>query len=105
MNEQILRDHYKKRGCSDAVMDEAVTAVCALQSFLEERSSSLEKANREEIRTYLAYLIRQEKKRWNHCSRSRDTFTSPGEMKSTSILRRCSAESVSSRAFRIASAH
>ena len=61
MNEQILRDHYKKRGYSDVVTDEAVTAVCALQSFLEERSSSLEKTNREEIRGYLTLLILQEK--------------------------------------------
>ena len=61
MNEQVLRDHYRKRGFSNASADEAVTAVYELQSDLESRRSSLETANAEEIRVYIASLILQEK--------------------------------------------
>lgn len=61
MNEQILRDHYAKRGFSEAAADEAVASVKALQSWLEERQLSLQDADRESIRTYIGMLIRQQK--------------------------------------------
>ena len=61
MNEQVLREHYNKRGYSDAKTEEAVTAVRELQSYLEARLSSLESAGCEEIRIYITDLIHQEK--------------------------------------------
>ncbi len=61
MNEQILRDHYKKRGFSDAAADEAVSAVKELQSYLEARLLSLETAGCKDIRAYISDLILQEK--------------------------------------------
>lgn len=57
MNEQILRDHYAKRGFSIKQADEAVASVEELQAWLEARQQSLEHATRDQIRAYIKALI------------------------------------------------
>lgn len=61
MNEQILRDHYAKRGFSEAAADEAIESVKALQAWLNERQQSLQDADREHIRSYIGMLILQQR--------------------------------------------
>jgi hypothetical protein len=57
MNEQILRDHYEKRGFSAANADGAVDAVHALEAWLSVREKTLETAQTDDIRTFIRMLI------------------------------------------------
>ncbi|MEA4914919.1 MAG: hypothetical protein VB061_10145 [Christensenella sp.] len=61
MNEQILRDHYAKRGFSIQEADEAVASVRELQAWLEARQQSLEHATRDQIRAYIKVLINDQR--------------------------------------------
>lgn len=57
MNEQVLRDHYKKRGFSAELTDEAVAAVRALEERLRAQAESLESAGVPPIRAHIRSLI------------------------------------------------
>ncbi len=57
MNEQVLRDYYKKRGFSAELASEAVVAVLELEGWLSERHKTLETAVTDDIRSYIRLLI------------------------------------------------
>ena len=59
MNETVLTEHYQKRGFSDELASEAVAFVRALETHLRASGSSLETADKEEIRAYIRQLIKQ----------------------------------------------
>lgn len=57
MNESILRAFCKERGLSNEQAEQAVASVAALEQWLRERHSSLERATVDLIRPYLRGLI------------------------------------------------
>lgn len=57
MNEQVLRDYYKKRGFSAGLTDEAVAAVCALEDWLHARAETLESAGVPQIRAQIRSMM------------------------------------------------
>ncbi|HWQ96522.1 MAG TPA: hypothetical protein VN538_00315 [Clostridia bacterium] len=57
MNEQVLREHYKKRGFSAELTDEAVAAVRALEERLHEQEETLESAGIPPIRAHIRSMI------------------------------------------------
>jgi hypothetical protein len=57
MNEQILRDYYKKRGFSLELTDEAVAAVRALEERLHAQAETLESADVPQIRAQIRSMM------------------------------------------------
>lgn len=57
MNEQVLRDLYAKRGFSDQQAEDAVSAVRALESWLDDRTETLETAGIPLIRDHIRVLM------------------------------------------------
>jgi len=61
MNQTLLREHYQKRGFSEAEAAEAVLFVQSLESWLAEKSASLEAATQDHIRGYIRLLIDEQR--------------------------------------------
>ncbi len=61
MNEQVLKDHYGKRGFSDEQTSGAIASVRELESWLASRQHTLESAQVKDIRTYIRLLIDEER--------------------------------------------